>query len=456
VSLKTLSDITPGVTLHPVDDRQCPRIITEQVAQLPLVRFVLVPLTCRKSQLSVCIRPFDLALAIHPALAVTLKLAVAWDFPHQRPAFELPVLHPLIHVCGLADLLRTKVGHDIKEVTGRFVAGKEHSLVHIFGHGKVPFLLGTPCCQVSAASDGTGEWQAVRKERLVVLGRSVVPAGMREQPETVVGPDLKSMINREAVSMPWARLDDMLPVHPKIRALSDSAFRLYISAICWSSLHRTDGRVPADQLRFVSDVRRSQVCANQLVQAGLWETADGGWRIHDYLEYQPSAEQVTRERELKRRRQERWRASVDASQDASDDPSQDASSRARAHPIPSHPPSGSVGNQPADHNGRDNILIETIQQAITSRTGRSVTAEQAEAIAMQIIGSGSPRNPASYVRAAIDRDPNPRRFLPSNHPSERSAAEALLIAGISPDDRPAAPETIATIAAQARKSLRRD
>jgi hypothetical protein len=254
-----------------------------------------------------------------------------------------------------------------------------------------------------------------------VLGQSVAPAGTRQRPETAVETDLKSMINREAVSMPWARLDDMLPVHPKIRTLSDSAFRLYISAICWSSLHRTNGHVPSNQLRFVSDVRRAQQCADQLVQAGLWETADDGWCIHDYLEYQPSAEKVRQEREAKRQRQERWRRSVDASQDASHNPpvdaSQDASSRARTHPIPSH--SGSVGNQPADRNGDlspDPILIETVQTAIANRTGRAITADHALAVASQIIGSEQVRNPVAYVTAAINRDANPRRFLPVSLP----------------------------------------
>jgi hypothetical protein len=261
-----------------------------------------------------------------------------------------------------------------------------------------------------------------------VLSHSVAPRADTTVTSACRQSGFETMINREAVSMPWARLDDMLPVHPKIRALSDSAFRLYISAICWSSLHRTDGHVPSNQLRFVSDVRRSQQCVEQLLQAGLWETADGGWLIHDYLEYQPSAEKVRQDREAKRQRQERWRGSRDASHDASRDPpvdaSRDASSRARTHPIPSH--SGSVGNQPADRNGRpspDPVLIETIQTAIANRTGRAITADHALAVASQIIGSEQVRNPVAYVTAAINRDPNPRRFLPVSLPPPPPKAE---------------------------------
>jgi hypothetical protein len=253
--------------------------------------------------------------------------------------------------------------------------------------------------------------------------------------------------------MPWARLDDMLPVHPKVRALSDSAFRLYISAICWSNCNQTDGRIPAAQLPYVSDVRRSRYHADQLVQAALWDKTDDGWQIHDYLEYQPSAEKVKRERELKRQRQERWRAhAVDASQDTS----VDASSRARTHPIPSR--SGSVDPQPSDRNGQresDLILIQTVQQAMAERTNyaAAVTAEQALRIATQILGNESVRNPAAYIKAAIGRDPNPRRFLPADTPAARPITDALAVAGITPDNKPVRGDTVHGIAAQAREAI---
>lgn len=35
----------------------------------------------------------------------------------------------------------------------------------------------------------------------------------------------------------------------------------------------------------------------QLVAAGLWEPMEGGWQIHDYLDYNPSRDQVLEERE---------------------------------------------------------------------------------------------------------------------------------------------------------------
>jgi hypothetical protein len=96
--------------------------------------------------------------------------------------------------------------------------------------------------------------------------------------------------------MIYARIDPLLPVHPNIRMLSDSAFRLYISAICWASLQHTSGHVPAAQLRYISDVRRPARCAEQLAEAGLWQAAEDGWQIRDYLDKRPDPKQVRRER----------------------------------------------------------------------------------------------------------------------------------------------------------------
>jgi len=214
--------------------------------------------------------------------------------------------------------------------------------------------------------------------------------------------------------MTWARLDDLLPVHPKVRALTDAAFRLYICAICWSNQHLTDGHVPASQLRYLSDVRRPQQCAEQLAAAGLWEQNGDGWVIHDYLDYQASADKVRQEREAKRQRQERWKANRAITADASPDASGDGP----PIPIPSHPipsPEGSVVTHPADRSEPppDLMAIQTVQKAIEERTGKKLSAADARVVATTIIGKESIRNPAAYLKAAIMRDPDPRRFLPA-------------------------------------------
>lgn len=163
--------------------------------------------------------------------------------------------------------------------------------------------------------------------------------------------------------MSWARFDDRFPSNRKVRLLSDAAFRLYVSSICWSAENLTDGVVKTKELRLVADVKNAPKRVQELVESGLWEPVTGtGWRIHDYHEYNPTAEQVRAERKAKSARQQRWRekqkgedtppepppedGDVDASTDASHDASRDAAPRARvpgpARPVPS-PPTGGEG-----------------------------------------------------------------------------------------------------------------
>ena len=40
--------------------------------------------------------------------------------------------------------------------------------------------------------------------------------------------------------MPWAKFDDRYPWHRKVRGLSDAAFRMDVSAVCWCAENLTD------------------------------------------------------------------------------------------------------------------------------------------------------------------------------------------------------------------------
>lgn len=101
--------------------------------------------------------------------------------------------------------------------------------------------------------------------------------------------------------MPWARFDERYPGNRKVRRLSDAAFRLDVSAICWSNEHLTDGKIPDDDLETIGDVKRAKSAANELVRKGRWEQLDDGYLIHDFLEYNPSKEKVLAQREAKRK-----------------------------------------------------------------------------------------------------------------------------------------------------------
>lgn len=103
--------------------------------------------------------------------------------------------------------------------------------------------------------------------------------------------------------MTWVRLDDRFPSHPKVLGLSDGAFRVHVSAICYAAEYETNGVISSVLVRQNKWQRRIK----ELVEARLWDPVDGGFVIHDYLEYNPSREQVTATREATRQRQQRFR-----------------------------------------------------------------------------------------------------------------------------------------------------
>ena len=103
--------------------------------------------------------------------------------------------------------------------------------------------------------------------------------------------------------MPWVRLDDQFPDHPKVVAAGADAAWLYVMALCYCNRMLTDGFVPADQVPRMAPVK----FAKRLVEVGLWTSAPGGYTVHDYHDFQPTREEVLAERAQNAERQERFR-----------------------------------------------------------------------------------------------------------------------------------------------------
>lgn len=146
--------------------------------------------------------------------------------------------------------------------------------------------------------------------------------------------------------MTWVRNDDGMSIHRKVSPLSDAAYRLQQEAKEWCSRNLTDGRILADEFPS-SSCRATAKYAAELVRRGLWHRAGGehcghpedkcpppgpdGYSIHDYLDYNPSAAEVIRDRAAKAERQRRWqekrragRRPTNTVRDASPDTSEDA------------------------------------------------------------------------------------------------------------------------------------
>jgi hypothetical protein len=131
--------------------------------------------------------------------------------------------------------------------------------------------------------------------------------------------------------MPWGRLDDKFYSHPKIIAAGLSATGLFALSLSYCAAHGTDGLVPQGAL---TNFNGWKPAARRLVTIRLWETVDGGgWRIHDYLDWNPSHEEVLRDRQAAA---ERKRAKSPGLRPDSNETGRSADSGDPPGPVPLH------------------------------------------------------------------------------------------------------------------------
>ena len=102
--------------------------------------------------------------------------------------------------------------------------------------------------------------------------------------------------------MSWVRMDDRFPEHPKAIKVGALGRDLYVSGLCYSGRNLTDGFIPADAVRRLSELRNVNEIASRLVEVVLWEVVDGGFQVHDYLDYNPSAQEVRSKRKADTKR----------------------------------------------------------------------------------------------------------------------------------------------------------
>ena len=118
--------------------------------------------------------------------------------------------------------------------------------------------------------------------------------------------------------MTWVRVDDAAPEHPKIAQCGPLGFALWIAGLAYCNRNLTDGFIPTgvasrllswthpdsegNHLKLAAtwdgeymgggwDIDAEEVIAI-LIRVDLWEEVPGGYRVHDYLDYQPSKQDI--------------------------------------------------------------------------------------------------------------------------------------------------------------------
>lgn len=109
--------------------------------------------------------------------------------------------------------------------------------------------------------------------------------------------------------IPWFKVDDTLHSHPKVRRAGAAAVGVWATAGSFCMAYKTDGWVPAYYLDGWG--KTGPTSARRLVECGLWEVAerDGemGYQFHDWEDYQPSSDEIEKDREAARKRQQEHR-----------------------------------------------------------------------------------------------------------------------------------------------------
>lgn len=90
--------------------------------------------------------------------------------------------------------------------------------------------------------------------------------------------------------MTWLKVDDTFPSHRKVKRAGAEAIALWLAGCCYSSRHGTDGFLPSEDVPHLE--WHAPGLPEQLVSVGLWEVAQGGYLIHDFLIYNPKADEV--------------------------------------------------------------------------------------------------------------------------------------------------------------------
>lgn len=215
--------------------------------------------------------------------------------------------------------------------------------------------------------------------------------------------------------MTWLRLDDAYPDHPKVLPLSDAAFRLDVTAKCWAAARATDGLITRSDLKVLAAKleapRGVARVVDNLVASGLWEVSGEGWKLHDWLDYNPSAKEVAADRAAAAERMRKLREKKKCSPEQS--PNERGTNGARSgevrssRPVPSScskeqdPPKSPTGDLPGLK--IDKPLPPGFWQRFVARAGNEWGLPERFAKSCEAIGAIVPgREQAQLLAGALE------------------------------------------------------
>lgn len=170
--------------------------------------------------------------------------------------------------------------------------------------------------------------------------------------------------------MPWFKIDDGWHSHPKVVEAGNAAAGLWVRIGSYCSQYATEGFIPARTANQLGAKRE----LTRLQSVGLLVAVEGGYLIPDFLEYNPTAEQVKAQRKATAERQRKWREqrSRNAVTNAVTDDARNAvSNAAPTRPDPTRPLSviTSSSHSSPQGSGADDVL-DAIAHELARRAGK--------------------------------------------------------------------------------------
>jgi hypothetical protein len=103
----------------------------------------------------------------------------------------------------------------------------------------------------------------------------------------------------------WAKFDDQFYLNPKNASMDRDEQDIYMAGIVYCNGQLTDGFIPTSTVKMLCawaklpDKANAQAIAQRLVEHNYWEVVDGGFMVHDFLDWNISKAEAMALKEAK-------------------------------------------------------------------------------------------------------------------------------------------------------------